>query len=89
MWGIVRLWHGLPLWHSDQLPTFSIVDWIIYYYNPFGFYPVWDSPWIFPGFPNAPAIFWSVIGRTAAAVIILLWWNNRREPMKKNEYFLP
>jgi hypothetical protein len=56
---------------SDQVPTFSIVDWIIYYYNPFGFYLVWDSPWIFPGFSNAVAIFWSVVGRTTAVVIVL------------------
>jgi hypothetical protein len=71
LWGIVRLWHGLCLWHSDQVPTFSIVDWMIYYYNPFGFYLVWDSPWIFPGFSNAVAIFWSVVGRTTAVVIVL------------------
>jgi hypothetical protein len=86
LWRIVRLWYGLPLWHSDQVPTFSIVDWIIYYYNPFGFYLVWDSSCIFPEFPNAAATFWSVVGRTTAAVIVLLWWNNRREPMK-NEFF--
>jgi hypothetical protein len=89
LWGIVRLWHGLPLWHSDQAPTFSIVDWInYYYYNPLGLYPVWDSSWLIPGFPNAASIFWSVVCRTAA-IIFLIWWQNKPHLVNNFCYRLP
>jgi hypothetical protein len=42
LWEVARILHGLPLWHSEPNNPFSITyslnDWIIYYYNPIGHY---------------------------------------------------
>jgi hypothetical protein len=70
-----------PVQHSL---TYSIKDWIVYYYNPMGFYLVWDCPWLFPNFPSAAAIFWSLVGRILAAAL-LIWYQERIE--SRGQYF--
>lgn len=91
VWGIARISHGLPLWHADasgsHVPTSDISEWIVYYYNPVGSYLVWDSPWLFPEFPSAAAIFWSVFARFAAAAVII-GWQYRKEHKDNREYSL-
>jgi hypothetical protein len=82
LWGVMRLAHGLPLWHIEDGQNFvptsidwnGVWQWIIYYYNPIGSYPVWGDNW--PegsGLPNAALIFWSVALRVIFAVIFILW----------------
>ena len=38
MWGAMKLWHGLPLWHVEGKNNFattsSFVAWVTAYYNP-------------------------------------------------------
>jgi hypothetical protein len=84
LWGVARSLHGLPLWHieGDNLfaPTYNIVQWIVYYYNPLGFYQVWGDYWLAPGLPNASMIFWSIVLRLVGAVL-LIWWQDRQESM--------
>jgi hypothetical protein len=93
LWGVERrFFHGLPLWQGVDRPdgnhihviAWRIGDWIIYYYNPIGFYSVWDHDWLFPHFPNAATIFWSIAGRIAAAVL-LIWYQHKVE--SNNKYF--
>jgi hypothetical protein len=75
LWGVMKLWHGFPLWHKEGsdyfAPTWNLIEWIIYYYNPIGFYQVWKDYWIWQGFPTAAVIFWSVVGRVAGAVCLI------------------
>jgi len=83
LWGYMRLQlHSGALWTNDsagnQVDTYNFYEWVSYYYNPFGLYLVWDEPWLFNDFPNAAAIFWSLIGRLAGA-IVLIWWQNKQE----------
>jgi len=82
LWGVARVLHGLPLWHSEPnnpfAITYSLNDWIIYYYNPIGHYQVWENPWIFPGFPTASVIFFSVVLRIVFAGL-LIYWQDRQE----------
>jgi hypothetical protein len=99
LWGIERkVFHGLSLWdgvedttasNPEHCPvkhsiTYSIKDWINYYYNPLGFYLVWDCSWLFPNFPTAAAIFWSLVGRIVAAVL-LIWYQEKIE--SRGQYF--
>jgi hypothetical protein len=97
LWGVERkFFHGLPLWTGVNTPgntpscnqthiiEWRIANWILYYYNPTGSYLVWDTNWLFPCFPNAAAIFWSITGRVGA-VVLLLWYQNKIE--SKNEDF--
>ena len=77
-WGIERLWHGNVLWQEQQIPTSSFVNWIIYYYNPIGFYRVWDHDWLFPNLPSAALIFWSLTARILG-VVLWIWFQNRQE----------
>ena len=79
LWGFERkFFHGLPLWDGIPPFTYNVVDWIKYYYNPVGFYSVWDTNWLFPNFPNAVTIFWSLVARITAA-ILLIWYQHREE----------
>jgi hypothetical protein len=82
LWGVMRLAHGLPLWHIAEgvnfVPTTidlnGLWQWIVYYYNPIGAYPVWADNW--PegsGLPNAALIFWSVALRVVFAMALILW----------------
>lgn len=85
IWGIIRLEHSLPLWYMDEngqnfAPTCNIINWIQYYYNPTGFYPVWNT---FSGLPTAAILFWSIIGR-AAATVLLIWWQAKQEKENKD-----
>jgi hypothetical protein len=82
LWGIERkVVHGLPLWMGNttsdgnhtHITEWHIEKWVKYYYNPEGFYLVWDHYWLFPGFPNAATIFWSIVGRAGAA-FLLIWY---------------
>lgn len=86
LWGVIRLEHGLPLWYMDAkgenfVNTCDIGKWILYYYNPIGLYPVWDTP---IGLPTALMLFWSIIGRSLAAGL-LIWRQTKRE--KENKEF--
>jgi hypothetical protein len=83
LWGVIRSEHGLPLWYMNEagdnfVNTCNIEKWILYYYNPIGLYPVWDTP---SGFPNAAMIFWSIVLRALAAGL-LIWAQSRLEPEK-------
>jgi hypothetical protein len=86
MWGVMRLWHGLSLWHAEGMnlyaPTKNLIDWIFYYYNPFGSYQVWKDSWPSPGLPSAALIFWSIAVRLTAAGG-LIWLQDRQESIGK------
>jgi len=89
LWGVLRLEHGLPLWYMNEIGenfvnTCNIGDWILYYYNPIGWYAVWNNPL---GFPSAAILFWSIIGRLLGAGL-LIWWQARQEKDGK-EFSLP
>jgi hypothetical protein len=53
LWGLIRLdLHNLALWHAKYdgntlvenfVPTDDLGEWIRYYYNPIGLYPVWNN----------------------------------------------
>jgi hypothetical protein len=82
LWGVARLLHGLPLWHSEPnnpyAITYSLHEWITYYYNPIGDYQVWEDFWLFPGFPTASVIFWSILFRIILAGL-LIYWQDKQE----------
>jgi hypothetical protein len=91
LWGAAKLMHNLPLWYMvngvNFVPTTidfnGFLQWITYYYNPIGFYPVWEDNWPKDsGLPNAALIFWSVILRFIFA-ILLIYWQDRQERMNK------
>jgi len=91
LWGVAKLMHNLPLWHMvngiNFVPTSidftGFLQWIVYYYNPIGFYPVWEDNWPKDsGLPNAALIFWSVVLRFMFA-ILLIYWQDRQERMNK------
>ena len=82
IWGVMRLVNDLPLWYIEDGKNFvptsldlnGLWNWIIYYYNPVGSYPVWEDNW--PegsGLPNAALIFWSVALRVIFAMALILW----------------
>jgi len=80
LWGVIRLEQGLPLWYTDGknegfTNTCDLDKWIKFYYNPLGFYPVWNTP---SGLPNAAMLFWSLVGRSIGAGL-LIWWQARQE----------
>lgn len=87
LWGVMRLAHGLPLWHIQDgvnfqdttVDWFGLWEWTIYYYNPVGYYPVWQDEWPDPGLPNAAMIFWSVVLRIASAIVFILWQKRQEE----------
>lgn len=72
MWGLERLLRGNLLWAENHLPTTSITEWIKYYYNPIGFYHVWDQDWLIPNFPSAAAIFWSLVIRLGSVISLII-----------------
>lgn len=72
VWGLERLLRGNLLWTENHIPTTSITEWIKYYYNPIGFYGVWDRDWLFVNFPFAAAIFWSLIIRILCVVLLII-----------------
>lgn len=85
LWGVIRLGHQLPLWYLDGngenfVNTCDITKWIPYYYNPFGLYPVWNTP---SGLPNAAMLFWSLVGRLVAASLLIII-QARQEKMGKD-----
>jgi len=91
LWGFIREeGHELPLWHivkwnnKDFVNTCDIGKWIQFYYNPAGFYGVWEFS---NSFPSAALIFWSLIARSAAAGL-LIWWQGKQEDEGK-EFSLP
>ena len=89
LWGVLRLEHGLPLWYMNEagqnfVNTCNLDQWISYYYNPVGSYPVWNNP---VGFPTAALLFWSLIGRSLGAGL-LIWWQAGQEKQGK-EFSLP
>lgn len=92
LWGVMRLAHDLPLWHIEYGQNFvptsidwnGLWQWIVYYYNPIGLYPVWGDNW--PegsGLPNAALIFWSVALRVIFAVVFILWQKRQEEDGKE------
>jgi hypothetical protein len=76
--GVERTLRGNLLWTNNHVPTTSIVEWIKYYYNPIGFYGVWDHDWLFPNFPTAAAIFWSLVLRIGG-VCFLMWLSGKHD----------
>jgi hypothetical protein len=80
LWGVIRLWHGEPLWHLVNTPPpphnepttgpaiVQLWTWMLYYYNPIGTYGVWAGAW-----PTAATLFWSVVVRISAATILIVW----------------
>lgn len=85
IWGVTRLAHNLPLWYMDEndknfVNTCNIVNWILYYYNPIGDYPVWKTE---SGLPTAAILFWSIIGRGVAAAL-LIWWHAKQDKENKD-----
>lgn len=82
LWGVARLLHHLPLWHSEPnnpyAITYSFNEWLTYYYNPIGYYQVWEDFWLFPGFPTASVIFWSILLRIILAGL-LIYWQDKQE----------
>jgi hypothetical protein len=83
LWGVMRLAINLPLWHMvgniNFVETWNLGDWIVYYYNPFGSYPVWGDSWLGNGLPNAAMIFWSVAIRVILAGILIVWQMRQEE----------
>jgi len=78
LWGIMRISQGLPLWHMQGelnfVETNNFIEWLFYYYNPFGDYQVWKDPiltWLSPGLPTSALIFWSLIGRIIGSIILI------------------
>lgn len=71
IWGVERLLRGNLLWTENHIPTTSILEWIKYYYNPIGFYGVWDNDWILKDFPSAAVIFWSIVARLAIVILLI------------------
>jgi hypothetical protein len=96
LWGIERKgFQGFPLWQAktnastskcpvEHQRTYSIANWTAYYYNPVGLDLVWDCSWLFPNFPTAATIFWSLVGRIVAAAL-LIWYQERIE--SRGQYF--
>jgi hypothetical protein len=88
LWGVIRLyWHHTALWTAGpggtQAPTNDLWEWVSYYYNPFGHYLVWDSPWPFAPYPTAWLIFWSLIIRGLFAVLLVLWQRSQEKDERK------
>lgn len=94
LWGVMRLVHGLPLWHMvgniNFVPTSidlnGLFQWIVYYYNPIGLYPVWQDNWLGSGLPNAALIFWSVALRVIIASLLIVW--QERQEAEGKEFSL-
>jgi hypothetical protein len=87
LWGVMRLAINLPLWHMVEkinfLETWNLGEWIVYYYNPIGGYPVWGDSWLGPGLPNAAMIFWSVALRFIFAGVLIVWQMRQEEQGKE------
>jgi hypothetical protein len=85
LWGVMRLTHDLPLWNADENciihDTPSLLDWIIFYYNPIGTCQVWGDSWPIEGQPTSMVIFWSIVARVAVAIILILK-QERLKPLK-------
>jgi hypothetical protein len=85
LWGVMRLYaHGLPLWHG-VIPfqdTTNILDWIVFYYDPFGTHQVWKDSWPWTGQPTAAFIFWSLLLRIVISGVLIFW--QEKQEMKKN-----
>ena len=84
LWGVMRLEQNLPLWHINEngenfSNTCSLLEWVSYYYNPVGLYPVWNTPM---GLPNAALLFWSIVIRIIGAGL-LIWVQARQEPERE------
>lgn len=78
IWGVMKIdGHHQMLW--DPAPTSSVLNWMVYYYNPVGLYTVWN--W-FHGQPTAALMFWGVVARMVAA-FLLIWIQDRQESQGK------
>lgn len=88
LWGVIREeGHDLPLWvlgKTDFVNTCDVGKWIQFYYNPAGFYGVWEFS---NSFPSAALIFWSLVARSLVAGL-LIWWQAKQEEDGK-EFSLP
>lgn len=98
LWGIIRLdVHNLALWHAEFngkelvrnfVSTNYLNEWISYYYNPIGLYPVWNGTQsnakningLTFDSPNAATIFWSLVGRIILACFLIYY---EIEPIKR------
>jgi hypothetical protein len=87
LWGVMRLAIDAPLWHkvgdNPFVETWDLGEWIAYYYNPVGDYPVWGDSWLGKGLPNAAMIFWSVLLRIVFAGILIIWQIRQEEKGKE------
>jgi hypothetical protein len=88
IWGIMRLvlYENVGLWHCadgkcepthgcdvNYEQTSIVYEWMIFYYNPFGFYPVWEDYWPIECSPTSALIFWSLVLRVSIAIVIIGW----------------
>jgi len=86
LWGVMRLYaHHVPLWHGDKpfQDTSNILEWIVFYYDPFGPHQVWNDSWPFDGQPTAAFIFWSLVLRIIISIWLILL--QEKQEMKKNK----
>jgi hypothetical protein len=88
IWGIMRLvlYENVGLWHCadgkcepthgcdvNYEQTSIVYEWMIFYYNPFGFYPVWEDYWPIECSPTSALIFWSLVLWVSIAIVIIGW----------------
>jgi hypothetical protein len=94
LWGLARLlfYNDTGLWNCldgkceftdgcavKYSTTYNLLEWIVFYYNPIGTYPVWDEDgdpgWPAKCLPTSSIIFWSLIIRISIAVLLINWQN--------------
>ncbi|MGB5090195.1 MAG: hypothetical protein WBN72_04540, partial [Nitrososphaeraceae archaeon] len=88
LWGVIREeGHDLPLWvlgKTDFVNTCDVSKWAQFYYNPAGFYGVWEFS---SSFPSAAVIFWSLVARSLAAGLLI--WRQAKQEEDGKDFSLP
>ena len=69
--------------HMRHDTTFSLIEWIVFYYNHVGPKLVWenDSPIKFS--PTSALIFWNIVIRVSVAKLLISWQENIERKGKK------
>lgn len=88
LWGEMRLlfYNEAGLWHcpdgiceftngctAQYEETHNLFEWIVFYYNPIGSYPVWGEHWPIECSPTSALIFWSIVARVSIAIMLISW----------------